>query len=216
MMISFTGCNNVEIQNQLNKYGIQPPIEKLYWGMTTPEIEEALLIRDGVEGVIYDQEEYGETSITIPNKFEKFGYNVTVRLEIVGPPKLDWIPYKTESLTTAKLFFSNIDKSDLQEKLSKEFGEDGLNWTNSLNYECTTWESKDKASNLKSKELDKLKNYWKTLSEHSGEYSPAKEKSVNDRINKVILSINPQGTDAILTYEGNTAIVINKICLSKD
>lgn len=215
LSFSITGCSNENKKSSVYKYGIQPPMDKLYWGMTVSEIEKALSIKDGVDGVSYKKEGSG-TTIILPNQLNLFGYHVSARLEINDPPQQDWMPFKTESLYSIKLLFTDIKKQDLKDKLNDKFENQGRDWTSLKNNSCTTWESKDKVSDLSSNELDKLKSYWNTLSEHTDKFSPAKENSVDASINSVVLSINPAGTDASLTYNADTALIINKLCLSKN
>jgi hypothetical protein len=207
------GCDKFRDENPLNKYGIQPPINNLYWGMTIAEIEKEISIKDGVDNVSYRKDD-GETFIEIPDKFNKFGYKVTVILVIDPSYDSDWFPYKTEALSAIELICTDVDSKKLKKKLNKVFGSKGQNSISFSKNECITWKSQDKIEDLQVDERNKLKEFWNVLKEHSGEYAPSKNKSEAESINSVTLSINPAGTDCSITYYGDTAIVINKLCMS--
>jgi hypothetical protein len=205
----FTGCTKSTV-DKLNQYGFQPPIDELYWGMSLKDIEDALSIQKGVEGVkyIYDNP---TTTIMLPKKIKKFNYEATVCLNVSDAPDVEWFPYKTSYLIEVKLFYTNINTQKLKKNMIKEFGASGEDTVNVVYKNHTTWQSKDKISDLESVLLNRLNNYWSILDEH---FSEPVAKAEDESINDVILSYGDNSSsDATVTYFGGTAIPINKYCI---
>ncbi|GEM_PF-3623983 len=210
----FSGCTKGENTRLQNKYGFQPPIDKLYWGMSLDEIEKTLSIQNGEEGVIYNHENL-MTSITLSEKIIEFGYEATVTIDIQDAIDEEWFPYSSSSLSDVKLIYTDIDTQKLKENMIKEFGDSGRDRMLLVNNECTTWESIDKISSLDPEILSKLEEYWRILNKHNEEGTTySAEKSEEESINIVTLTLGKLNS-AMITYQGDTAVPINKVCIDK-
>ncbi|WMJ85992.1 hypothetical protein [Anaerocolumna sp. MB42-C2] len=207
-----TGCEKIDDGNSYKAYGFQPPIEKLYWGMSLDEIEEVLSIQEGVDGVVYKYEK-PVTTIILADKIKKFGYDATVYLEVNDAVEADWFPFKTSYLNYVKLIYSDIDGKKLKDNMIKEFDASGTDWVDLLKNNCTKWESKEKISDLKPDVLSKLKEYWSAIDKHSETAVSSISKTDDERINIVSLTLNNSGA-ALVSYKGDTAVIINKACLN--
>ncbi|MGN6713231.1 hypothetical protein [Anaerocolumna jejuensis] len=105
------------------KYGFQPPVDKLYWGMPLTKIEKALSIKNNVNGVVYNYNE-PVTTIKLNNKIKVFGYYADVSLDVYDKPKAEWYPYKSTYLADIKLIYDNMDGKkikDIQSSLLMQF-----------------------------------------------------------------------------------------------
>ncbi len=89
--IAIAGCSKDANRCAKNTYGFQPPIDKLYWGMSLEEIEDTLSIQDGVDNVVYNYDK-PITTIILPEKINKFGYKATVYLQLCDAPGDTAIP----------------------------------------------------------------------------------------------------------------------------
>ncbi|BCN29596.1 hypothetical protein [Anaeromicropila herbilytica] len=205
-----TGCTIHNKAPSQRKYGFQPPMKELYWGMSLEEIEKTLNIKNGVDGVTYDYEK-PITIVTLKNKIKEFGYNATVSLEICDKPSEDWFPYKSSYLTYVSLTYKNVDGNKIKDHINKLYGT-GNDWVDIRKTTCTTWLSGDKIKDIKPDVKKKLKNYWDLLAKHldypkNGSISPVKKS--NDAVNYITLRYSKEG--AGVSFSGDTTVQINQI-----
>lgn len=210
-MLIFSGCKEEDTDKHKYQIGFQPPIDKLYWGMSLEEIEDTLLIQDGVDNVVYTYDD-PVTTIILPEKTKRFGYEASVSLQICDEPDVDWFPYKSNYLINVKLIYTDIVIQNLKKSMIKEFDDVGEDKTSIVYKEYTVWKSKDKISNLEPELLTRLEEYWKLLDDHVAEgihYSI--RKPLDEQINTVML-VYGESNSAMIIYDGDTAVPINKIC----
>lgn len=193
------------------KYGFQPPINNLYWGMPLTKIEKTLKIKNNINVVVYNYNE-PVTTIKLNNKIKVFGYYADVSLDVYDKPKAEWYPYKSTYLADIKFIYDDIDGKKIKENISKKYN-NGNDWVDLLKNNCTTWLSKDKIKDIKPSIKKELQNYWNIIDEHSTStdnntlYSIKKEE--NESINKIVLVYSDKG--AVLSFSGETALQINQI-----
>jgi hypothetical protein len=211
--ITIAGCNKDTNRYAKNTYGFQPPIDKLYWGMSLEEIEDTLSILDGVDNVVYNYDK-PITTIILPEKINKFGYKAKVYLQICDAPDDDGLPYKSSYLIDIKLIYTDIDVQKLKENMIEDFNDFGEDKVSIIYKKCTTWQSKDKIGDLETEIFNKLQNYWKLVDKHHKDLSQfSVAKSEKKSINTVLLTYGKKDS-AMIIYEGDTAIPINKICIN--
>ena len=143
IIIALAGCKKASSNNLYNKYGFQPPIKELYWGMTISEIEAGLSIKNGVDNIVYNYEK-PQTTIILPTRLNKFGYDATVHLEVHDSIDEEWFPFHSSFLNEVKLIYTNIDTEKLTDNIIKETKDSGNEWINAAGNTCITWKSKNK------------------------------------------------------------------------
>lgn len=201
-----------------SRYGFQPPIDKLYWGMSLDQIEKTLKIQNGVDGVVYNYQE-PITTIRLKDKKEVFGYYAAVSLDVYDKSNEEWYPYKSSYLNSVILTYADIDGSKIKDIIIKLYNNTGKDWVDSLGNNCMTWLSDDEIKDIKPGIKKELQNYWNIIDEH--EYSSDKnynslhsiKKDDNESINNIVLEYSGKG--AVLTFNGDTALQINQIITHK-
>lgn len=211
-----TGCKIDGRVASTRKYGFQPPINKLYWGMSLDEIEKVLSIKNGVDGVVYIYNK-PTTIIKLKHKIRKFGYKATVYMEIFDKTEKGWFPYKSSYLTNVTLVYNKVDAKKVKDNIIKEYNNNGNDWVNVLKNDCTTWLSDDKIKDIKPDEKKKLENLWKIIDEHSYKTNNipilSAVKDENKSINTIVLENSKKGVS--VSFAGETAVQINQVIKHK-
>ncbi|SHK24029.1 hypothetical protein SAMN02745136_02045 [Anaerocolumna jejuensis DSM 15929] len=194
------------------KYGFQPLVDKLYWGMPLTKIEKALSIKNNADGVVYSYNN-PVTTINLNKKIKVFGYYAAVSLEVYDKPREEWYPYKSTYLAGVKLTYDDMDGKKIKDNIIKEYKSDGNDWIDLLKNNCTTWLSSDKVKDIKPGMKKELQNYWNMLDEHSSSAENNSlfsiKKDENESINKLLLVYSDKG--AVVSFSGETALQINQI-----
>jgi hypothetical protein len=209
-IITLSACNKDNKTTATRKYGFQPPIEKLCWGMSLDQIESILGIENGVKGVEYKYDK-PFTTITLKKRIKKFGYEATVSLEVCDEPDQEWYPFQSSYLTYVKLTYNNIEGKKVRDSISKAYASSGEDWVDAVGNTCTTWLSKDHINDIEpslKKELDSL---WALIAEHTSQPENRTKpfKNENDNINYISIVYSSQG--AVVTFAGDTSVSINQI-----
>ena len=210
------GCNIRSKVTPTREYGFQPPIDKLYWGMSLDNIEKVLKIQNGVDGVVYNYDK-PITRITLKDKVEVFGYKATVSLEIYDKIDQDWYPYKSSYLNCIILTYDGIDGEKIKDNIINNNNSTGNDWVDLRKYNCTTWLSEDQINDIKPNIKKKLTDLWNLTDERTrvkGDVTTfSVKKDENESINDMLLIYSDK--DAVVKYNGDTAVLINKILVDK-
>ncbi len=211
MMFLFilTGCNTQSKEETPHQYGYNPPIEGLYWGISLEDIESVLSIQDGVNHITYNDLNPG-TQIILPDKIQQFGYNATVYIEVEDAIEEEWFPFHTNYLSKVKLIYEGIDQDKLKENMQEELGGKGYNWVDVREILYTTWNSEDTIKSIDQESKSKLREYWRLLDKYRPIDDFFRKKKNEESINSITLMKTEEG-NAMVTYLGGNAIILNKL-----